>query len=194
MLKKWSYWFKYKSGDTPWDTNQTPPELVSLLDDLPPGSALDVGCGTGTNALFMAQLGWTVTGIDYIWQPIRKARRKAQKAGLTDRIDFKVGDVVNLDRLDLHPVYSLSVDIGCTHNFSRDLLGRYVYNLSGLLLRHGLALSFMFRPSAKHEIGFDPDFVVSVYEPYFDVSWVELTEDVSSGRLAAWYLFMRNGR
>lgn len=90
---EWRYWH----GDTPWDTNITPPEVMEFLATATPGRALDLGCGTGTNAVTLARHGWQATGVDFSPKAIREARRKAQQAGL--KIDFYCADVADLGML-----------------------------------------------------------------------------------------------
>ena len=66
MWRRLSYALAYRTGRTPWDTGVTPPELVDLIqgaDALTSGSALDMGCGTGTNVAYLADRGWTATGV-----------------------------------------------------------------------------------------------------------------------------------
>jgi ubiquinone/menaquinone biosynthesis C-methylase UbiE len=73
-------------------------ELLSRLAGSAPQRVLDVGCGTGFLALRFAELGHTVTGIDFAPQMIDRARRKAEQANL--QIDFRVGDAAALDYPD----------------------------------------------------------------------------------------------
>ena len=47
----WQFQWKYWRGQTPWDTNITPPEVEDFVKTASPGRALDLGCGTGTNAI-----------------------------------------------------------------------------------------------------------------------------------------------
>ncbi|MHB8694095.1 MAG: class I SAM-dependent methyltransferase [Solirubrobacteraceae bacterium] len=70
-------------------------ELLSSAAPGAPARALDVGCGTGFLALRLAELGHTVTGVDFSPQMIERARDKADRAGL--EIDFRVSDAVALD-------------------------------------------------------------------------------------------------
>ena len=54
------YRLMYRVGFTPWDTDQVPKELSTLIEGagaLPHGRALDIGCGTGTQAVYMARSG-----------------------------------------------------------------------------------------------------------------------------------------
>ena len=76
-------WY-YQSGifqTPPWDTGISPPELINYLESHTPGLALDLGCGTGTNVITMAEYGWQVTGVDFVRRAISKARDKAIHAG-----------------------------------------------------------------------------------------------------------------
>ncbi|WP_422935315.1 SAM-dependent methyltransferase [Sinomonas sp. P47F7] len=61
------------------------PALVSEIETVAPGRALDLGCGEGADALWLAQRGWTVTGVDISGVALERAARHAQEAGLEDR-------------------------------------------------------------------------------------------------------------
>jgi SAM-dependent methyltransferase len=104
----------YRDGKPPWDTETTPPELVALVEgdgSLPPGRALDLGCGTGTNATYLAGHGWEVVAVDLIDSAARQARRKAEAAGVDVRV--LCGDVTRLDELDVPGSYDLFFDLSC---------------------------------------------------------------------------------
>ena len=75
-------------------------DLLSDLAGPAPQLVLDVGCGTGFLALRFAELGHTVTGIDFAPQMIDRARRNAEEAN--QDIDFRVGDAAALDGPDEH--------------------------------------------------------------------------------------------
>src|SRR6202007_499654 len=80
------------------------------------GSVLDAGCGTGENALFFAGRGCTVTGIDFLEEPILRARRKAEERGVS--ATFLVKDALTL--ADWSVRFDNVIDSGLFHVFSAD--------------------------------------------------------------------------
>ena len=134
-MQRLHFELRYLVQRAPWDTGQPPPELLAYLEAHPPGRALDLGCGTGTNALEMARRGWQVTGVDFSRLAIGRARRRAGRAGLNVR--FLQGDVTALDRLA--PGFDLALDIGCFHSLSVPGQERYAAQ-AARLLRPGAAL------------------------------------------------------
>ena len=75
----------YRIGLTPWENHKLPAPFVSAVAKLPSGAALDVGCGTGNAAIYLARHGWAVTGVDLVDYALNRGRLKAQKAGLPVR-------------------------------------------------------------------------------------------------------------
>ena len=66
--------------------------LVAEAGDLPPGRALDLACGEGRNAVWLAELGWDVVAVDFSRVAIEKARRTAAEAGVA--VEFVCGDLL----------------------------------------------------------------------------------------------------
>ena len=128
----------------PWDSGTTPPELKSYINTHAPGRAIDLGCGTGTNVITLAQNGWQVTGVDFVPRAIRIAKRKVKKASL--QADLQVGDVTNLR--GINGLFELVLDIGCFHGVKNR--SAYLDELERLLAPHGhwLLYSF-FKPTAS---------------------------------------------
>jgi SAM-dependent methyltransferase len=122
----------------PWDTGLSPPELLRFIDSHPPGVALDLGCGTGTNAITLAEFGWDVVGIDFAPPAIRTARKKAKRAGV--EVDFRTGDVVRPPGVS--GPFDLVLDIGCFHNLNDLGKKNYVSNLERLLGPNGTFLMY----------------------------------------------------
>jgi 2-polyprenyl-3-methyl-5-hydroxy-6-metoxy-1,4-benzoquinol methylase len=108
-----AYRIMYALGFTPWDHGQVPQELEQLVERIPPGRALDVGCGTGTQAVWLAQRGFDVVGIDVVSKPIEQARQRARQAAVS--VGFRVGDAsTSLDGIE--GPFSLILDSGCFHS------------------------------------------------------------------------------
>ncbi len=107
----------YRLGFKPWDSGITPPELKALVEGTAartPGRSLDLGCGTGTNVVYMAQHGWDVTGIDFVPRAIAAAIAKAEVAKVSTRLI--VGDVTRIGELGVGDGFSLVFDLGCLHS------------------------------------------------------------------------------
>lgn len=111
--------------EPPWDTQESPPELYEFIARHPPGRALDLGCGTGTNVITLAQNGWSVIGVDYVRRALQKAKRKAQLAGVA--ADFLVDDVTKLEKIS--GIFDLILDIGCFHSLDNNEKKTYLRNL-----------------------------------------------------------------
>jgi len=123
----------YRFGFKPWDSGVTPPELKALIegpDALPRGKALDLGCGTGTNAVYMTQHGWDVTAIDFVPRAIDAARAKAAAAQVTPKLIL--GDVTRLAELGVGDGYTLAFDLGCLHAIPQARRDAYVRGLTKL--------------------------------------------------------------
>jgi SAM-dependent methyltransferase len=87
-------------------------ELVEGPDRLPPGRALDLGSGTGRNAVYLAGHGWDSVGVEMSGYAVDVAKRKAATQGVPAR--FVQGDVTRLPELDIG-VFHLFMDGGCYH-------------------------------------------------------------------------------
>ena len=84
----------YAQGHTPWDTGEPDAHLVELVEsgELPPGRALELGCGSGTNALWLAERGFEVTALDI--SPLAIEQARAKQAAARTRATWLVHDVL----------------------------------------------------------------------------------------------------
>ncbi len=128
------YRLAYRFGRPRWDTGQPRSELQELVAGGRPGRALDLGCGTGTNAVYLAKHGWEVVGVDFVPRAIEAARGRALEAGETPR--FVVGDVTHLRRLGVDGPFDLIVDVGCYHSVPDALRCAYATEVAAVA-RHG---------------------------------------------------------
>ncbi len=111
------YDLAYRLGRPRWDTGQAPPELVELAGGRPAGRTLDLGCGTGTSCVHLANHGWAVVGIDFSGTAIEAARRRAVAAAAD--VLFLRGDVTRLSEAGIQGSFDLVTDVGCFHALSK---------------------------------------------------------------------------
>ncbi len=144
----------YRVGFTPWDQDHVPAELSSLVEGpaaLAPGRALDVGCGTGTQAIYLAEHAWRVAGVDAVERALAQARRRAESRGVEVR--WVAGDVASLSTLGLGDGFNLMHDRGCFHDLSPAAREGYVRGVSELAVPGATLLLLAF---AHRERGIGP--------------------------------------
>ncbi len=115
------------------------------------GSVLDVGCGTGENALYLAGFGFEVLGVDLAAAAIEKARVKAVERGSAAR--FVVGDALRL--AELGRTFDTAIDVGMFHTLQPDLREAYAASLGAVIEPGGRA--FLLCWSARNPFGYGPE-------------------------------------
>ena len=113
------YRLMYRLGFAPWERRNVAESWQPLFDGpgaLEPGRALDIGCGSGRDAVHLAGRGWQVTAVEFVDKALARARQRAAEEGVEVR--WVRGDVGELGRLGLEPGYSLLYDIGCIQSLS----------------------------------------------------------------------------
>ncbi len=115
----------YEGSAPPWDIGRPQKPFVDAGESIT-GSILDVGCGTGENALHFAERGHSVTGIDFLESPVAVARQKAFNRNLN--VNFQVLDALMLDRLNER--FDNIIDCGLFHGFSDEDRIAYVKSLT----------------------------------------------------------------
>ena len=131
---------RYATGDLPWDTGIPDRNLVEGIRAglVKPGRTLEIGCGTGTNARFLAEQGFDVLGVDVSPLAIEKARAKPK----LERCRFEV-----LDFLAAKPAgspFDFIFDRGCWHVFDEvDERARFAARVAELLGPAGHWLSLI---------------------------------------------------
>ncbi len=184
IFRRLSFSFAYFRRP-PWDSGVTPPELFSFLEDRPPGRAIDLGCGTGTNAITLASYGWQVTGVDFAPAAIKRARQKAQRAGVT--ANFIVGDVTRLGGFG--GPYELVLDIGCFHSLSQKWKKNYTCEVNRLLAPGGNWFLYGFL-AASSSPGISPSDLDSIRGLFRVIS---CQEGVDRGRRpSAYFIIQKN--
>ena len=91
-------WNERYAGEEPLFTADPARFLGQEVAEMPPGRALDLGCGEGRNALWLAERGWHVTGVDFSDVGLAKARRLAASRGIPlDRLELELADLAGYD-------------------------------------------------------------------------------------------------
>jgi SAM-dependent methyltransferase len=167
-----------------WDTGIPAPELVRFIAERSPGNALDIGCGTGTNLLYLAQHNWRVTGIDFAPLAIEKAKRKLGNYPKT----LLVADVTKLAGMALPGPYELGLDMGCLHSFSGNRRSAYVKGMGKWIKTGGVLMLYAFQPSNDSDKrGITRKEMTELFKEYFDL----INYEQGQGRPSAWYYFKR---
>jgi methyl halide transferase len=133
---------RYKAGDTPWDVGQPDFNLIEVVtkQPIPSCKALDIGCGTGDNSIWLAQNRFEVTGVDTSATALEKAKEKASKANVA--CDFILVDLLK-NKIEAAP-FGFVLDRGCFHSFSSENdRRRFAQNVAIHLEEAGLWLTIV---------------------------------------------------
>ncbi len=161
---------RYKTGNTPWVHTDPDFNLIDMVENWPiyPGKTLEIGCGTGVEAIYLAKNGFDVTAIDGSRIAINKAIEAAKEGGVN--CNFKVADFQN----DEFPSgeFDFAFDRGFFHSFDtekerKDVAGKIAESLS----ERGLWLTLMGNADAPPRDSGPPmrsaQDIVNAIEPYF---------------------------
>jgi SAM-dependent methyltransferase len=178
----------YLLGVKPWDSGIPPPELVEVIEGLkalPPGRALDIGCGTGTNCKYMLDHKWDVTGVDFAPKAIRAAKQKAPGARL------RVGDVTKLREQGVSGPFDLMLDLGCFHAIPQARRDAYVQEVAHVAAHGATLLMFAFGEKGNGAPGAPEAEIRQRFSEAFDVIEVRPGNPF---RKQTWYWMVRKPR
>ena len=152
------YRIMYRVGFTPWEHKPLGPlvELIEGPDALPPGRMLDVGCGTGGDAIYAALHGWQVTGVDAVPLALDRAGRSARAAGA--QVRFLQADIIRTGTSELGRGYTLLFDGGCLHGLTPAQRQRAAATMTDAAEPGATLLIFAFGPGHRGPAprGIDP--------------------------------------
>jgi SAM-dependent methyltransferase len=197
-----SYRLMYLLGFTPWDRDPTPAALREMVEGPAarrPGRALEIGCGMGRHAIYLAEQGWQVTGIDRVGRALRVARRRAAKRNVA--VAFIEADITRRDgavgELARRGPFDLLLDAGCFHSMADGERRRYGKSVARLAADQAELLMLVFSPhrrsdrrgAAQHEIA-------QRLGSGWDLVWSDDDADIARLHLvgtvkASWYRFRR---
>ena len=193
--------------EVPWVVEEPPKALVDLVvaGDIRPCKAIDLGCGTGNYAIYLASKGFRVTGVDLSPTAITLAKENAKKKGVM--CDFIVANVLG-DLKEVVGTFDFAYDWELLHHIFPEQRTKYVENVSRLLKSKGHYLSVCFSEKDPQFSGSgkyretplgtilyfsSEDELRDLFKPYFQID--ELRTIQISGKFAphlAIYAFMEN--
>ena len=162
---------RYREDDCPWDTQVPSDELTARVPELRlTGAALEIGCGTGTNAIWLARQGLETLGIDIAPTAVARAQRKAEQAGVAN-VRFVSGDA--LERLPIPPgSIGFVFDRGCFHSVPAELRRTFADHVAEALAAEGYWLTLCGNADAPERTG-PPQLsaaeIVTAVEPAFEI-------------------------
>ncbi len=187
---------RYIEGELPWDSGKPDAHLAAVIaaHGIKPGKALEIGCGTGTNSIWLAQHGFAVTGMDISQTAIAKAREKASVAGVNCRL--LVGDFM-VDRVPGVP-FDFAYDRGCLHVFrGHEELSRFASRVNDVLASEGMWQSLIGSTDGPARDTGPPRHsaaeIVAAVEPHFEILELRSTtfDKESHRNVRAWVLVAR---
>jgi methyl halide transferase len=187
---------RYTEGNLPWDSGKPDVHLPEVIEAyrVKSGKALEIGCGTGTNSIWLAQHGFEVTGMDISPTAIATAKAKVTSAGVNCQL--LVGDFL-VDQVPGAP-FDFVYDRGCLHVFEgREELSRFAWRVADLLAREGMWYSLIGSTDGPPRDTGPPRHsateIVAAVEPHFEIFDLRSTTFDREGhrQARAWVLVAR---
>ena len=179
-----NFWYLRKP---PWDSGISPPELLEFIKTHPTGKAIDLGCGTGTNVITLAQAGWQVTGVDFASRAINMAKQKLAKENV--QASLHIGDITKLN--DISTQFDLVLDIGCFHSLTQIGMQDYLNQLDRILAPNGFWLLYGFcRPTSLQSGPGLAEADIDILSSRFNLISRQDGFD-KRDRASAWFLFQK---
>lgn len=143
MNDKQQHWETMYAGPTdslPWEIVTPPHDLTDLIKHrvITGGTALDIACGTGNYSLYLAEKGFTVTGVDFSQNALGIATKRAAAAQLP--VMFIQGDALALSQVLAGQSFDFILDYSLLHHISPDDVKAYAQQFKSLLKPQGKLL------------------------------------------------------
>ena len=149
----------YSESGAGWTIEEPPEELKKLIESsvIPPGKALDIGCGEGFYSIYLALKGFDVLGIDLSEHAVKLAIQNGKRASVN--VQFQAMDIADLSRMD--DCFDFILEWSILHHIEPGLRRAYVSNIASLVNKDGHYLSLCFNDESEETRGSDHKFSVS---------------------------------
>jgi SAM-dependent methyltransferase len=177
------YELMHRLGFAPWERRPVASTWQRLTEGpgaLPPGRALDVGCGTGRDAIYLAKHGWQVTAVDFVDAAIAKAKLRAADESV--QVEWVTGDVGSLAGLGLEPGYTLVYDFGCVQGLADSARQGAAAGITHLAAPGATLLVAAFAPGRRVLLprGMDEQDVIGLFGDSWQLEQTESASDATA--------------
>ncbi len=170
----------YRFGEPPWIIDQAQPDLIAAAEkgEVRGPTVLDVGCGDGYNAIYLASCGFDVTGVDFSAKAISIAKQKALEAEVD--VTFITLDALNIGTLAKR--FDTIIDFGLLHNIVGGKRGRYIRALSAVCVSKGQLLMLCLADQAgeydvyphRYPQPLSQDEIRAIFSEGWQIEWIRL--------------------
>ena len=178
MVMKLSTWSLSYTSIPPWDVGHAQQAFVELVQskEMRALRVLDIGSGPGENAIFFAENGFSVVGIDFTPEAVEIARDRALQHEVD--VEFIVGNVLDMDSYLKADTFDYVIDSGLFHSIHSQDLNRLIENIRYVLKPGGIYYMLCF--SDKNPPGLGPrrlskDTITKSLEPIFSIKYIHDT-------------------
>jgi SAM-dependent methyltransferase len=185
---------QYDLTEIPWHSDEPDQELLDLIEnkEMKPHLVLDVGCGAGTDAIYLAAIGCDVTAIDISHEAIKIARQRAVRERV--KVNFIADNFMEFDFSDRS--FDFINDRGCFHHISPRDRHKFAVRINDLLKNNGFYFLRCWSDKAEEtERGpyrLSKDEIISTFSKFLEVG--EIKDFTFGGRGAKGYAcLMRKG-
>jgi SAM-dependent methyltransferase len=167
-------WEEAYTTTPPWDIGRPQPAFVELVDagEFYKGIVLDVGCGTGENALYLVQNGFSVIGVDLSTRAIVAAKAKAVERRLS--VDFRLANALSLDFMGSH--FDNVIDSGLFHTFNDNDRVSFASEIARVLKTNGRYFMLCFSDKEPTNWGgprrISKEEIKATFSPLFNINYI----------------------
>ena len=169
------FWEDAYKTRPPWDIGRPQPAFVELVQagELNQGRVLDVGCGTGENALYLAERGFSVIGVDLSTRAIDAAKTKGSERKL--KVDFRLANALSLDFKNAY--FDNAIDSGLFHTFNDNDRAVFALEIARVLKTDGKYFMLCFSDKEPTNWGgprrVTREEIEATFSPLFNIDYIK---------------------